>query len=162
MTSPRRFLVLLALLFWQGGFTFYASVVVPLGTEVLGSAEAQGWVTRRVTNALNLSGLAALAVLGWDLALSRDPDARRRRLRWLAWGLLAATLAVLVGLHLRLDALLDAERRQILDRPAFRGLHRWYLWVSTLQWACGLLAAWWTLRAWQGEDRRRADPTRPG
>jgi hypothetical protein len=158
MASLRRYLVLLTLLFWQGGFTFYAAVVVPIGAEVLGSAEAQGWVTRRVTDWLNLSGLAAVAVLSWDVAACRDPDARRRRLRWLALGLLAATLAVLFGLHPRLDALLDVSQGRIRDRPAFHGLHRWYLWVSTLQWACGLLALWWTHRAWQGEDRRRDGP----
>ena len=45
----RRFIVLVALCFWQGGFTFYAGVVVPVGTDVLGSSLKQGFVTRRVT-----------------------------------------------------------------------------------------------------------------
>jgi len=29
----RRFLTIAALMFWQGGFTFYAAVVVPIGTD---------------------------------------------------------------------------------------------------------------------------------
>ena len=36
----RRFLVLAALFFWQGGFTFYASVVVPVGQQVFGHSAA--------------------------------------------------------------------------------------------------------------------------
>ncbi len=33
----RRSLVVIALMFWQGGFTFYAAVVVPIGQDVLQS-----------------------------------------------------------------------------------------------------------------------------
>src|SRR5262249_50137002 len=88
MTIVRRFLVLLTLLFWQGGFTFYAAVVVPIGTQVLGSTAEQGRITRRVTPYLNLSGVAGLVFLGWDIGAGRDPLRRRRRLRWLTWLLL--------------------------------------------------------------------------
>ena len=34
MRILRRYLVVIALMFWQGGFTFYAAVVVPVGTAV--------------------------------------------------------------------------------------------------------------------------------
>ena len=54
MTILRRFLVLIALFFWQGGFTFYAAVVVPVGQQVLHSHLRQGFVTQQVTNYLNL------------------------------------------------------------------------------------------------------------
>jgi hypothetical protein len=37
VTMVRRFLLLTALVFWQGGFTFYGAVVVPIGSEILGS-----------------------------------------------------------------------------------------------------------------------------
>ena len=50
----RRFLVLAALMFWQGGFTFYAAVVIKVGQDVLGSHRRQGFVTRRVAQYLNL------------------------------------------------------------------------------------------------------------
>ena len=68
----RRFLVLVALMFWLGGFTFYASVVVPVGQRELGSHLEQGFITRQVTNYLNLSGAVALVVLAWDVAASRE------------------------------------------------------------------------------------------
>lgn len=33
---------------WWGGLCFYAVVIVPIGTEVIGSVE-QGFITQRVT-----------------------------------------------------------------------------------------------------------------
>jgi hypothetical protein len=149
----RRFLVVQMLLFWQGGFLFYAAVVVPIGTEVLGSAANQAWITRRVTSALNLAGVVTVALLAADIALGTDQLRRRRLQRWLVWGLLATSLIALALLHSHLDALMDPDERLIMHRPVFRVLHRWYLWISTFQWACGLAAVWLTLRAWQGEDR---------
>jgi hypothetical protein len=152
MTTLRRFAVMLALMFWQGGFTFYTGVVVPIGTDILGSPEEQGWITRRVTDYLNLAGVVAVVVLGWDIAAGGDPGTGRRRLRWLVWALLAAMLGMLAWLHGRLDAYLDVEQLRILDRPTFRALHRGYLWVSTAQWTCGLVAVYLLLRAWRAED----------
>ncbi len=70
MALLRRFLVLLALFFWQGGFTFYAAVVVPIGQHVFGHLR-QGFVTRQVTVYLNLAGAVALLILVWDLFAAR-------------------------------------------------------------------------------------------
>ena len=79
MILLRRFLVLVALMFWLGGFTFYAAVVVPVGQEDLGSHLEQGFITRQVTKYLNLSGAIALLLLAWDVVASHDrsrPGAR--------------------------------------------------------------------------------------
>src|SRR5437868_7896969 len=108
MTFFRRFLVLVALIFWQGGFTFYSAVVVPVGQEVLGSHVAQGLVTRHVTNYLNLAGAFALLPLAWDTWAS-GIRGRWRRFRWSVWAGMAVTLVVLIWLHLGLDALMDNE-----------------------------------------------------
>ncbi len=148
----RRFLVLIALLFWQGGFTFYAAVVVPTGQEVLGSHLDQGFITRQVTNSLNLSGAVALLVLALDLAAARE-TARVRRLRWLLWLGMVATLVALVWLHPHIDQYLDPETQTVIDHKAFYPLHRLYLWVSTVQWGCAVGYAWLTLRAWRETDR---------
>jgi hypothetical protein len=152
-TLPRRFLVLVALMFWQGGFTFYAGVVVPVGRDVLGSEREQGFITREVTRYLNLSGGIALAVLGWDAVATADRSRLRRWTRLLAWAGMAAALVWLVWLHPRLDALLDPEASRILDRKAFRSGHRLYLWISTVQWGLGIVYAGMTLAAWRAEDR---------
>jgi hypothetical protein len=150
----RRFLVLIALMFWQGGFTFYASVVVPVGQDVLGSHLSQGFITRQVTRYLNLSGAVALLVLALDLAAARE-TAWVRRLRWLLWLGMVAALVVLVWMHPRMDQLLDADTQTIFDYGAFTPMHRVYLWVSTVQWGFGLAYAWLTLRAWREADRRQ-------
>ena len=75
MTFLRRFLVLIAFAFWQGGFTFYAAVVVHVGLHV--DSAFQAIVTTSVTNYLNISGAVALVVLAWDL-LPVDPANWRR------------------------------------------------------------------------------------
>ena len=144
-----RFVVMASLMFWQGGFTFYAAVVVPLGQEMFG--KRQGFLTREVTDYLNLSGAVALLLLAGDIALVRDLP-RRRWLRGAAWGVMAAGLAALVWLHPQLDQYLDLEARRILDRGGFRFTHRWYLWISTLQWGAAIVYILLTLLAWRRQD----------
>lgn len=151
-TLVRHFLVLAAFVFWQGGFTFYSGVVVPLGQKTLGPAE-QGFLTGQVTNYLNLAGGASLVLLAWDLAASCDPSKARRRGLWLAWTGMALSLAVLLALHLRLDGLLDAESMQVLERRLFRTTHRWYLRVSTFQWVCALTCLAILLWSWREADQ---------
>jgi hypothetical protein len=153
MLLLRRYLVLAALFFWQGGFTFYASVVVPVGQQVFGHLR-QGFVTRQVTEYMNLSGAVALAILAWDLIVSRDPAAWRRWGRWLSWAGMVIALLLLYWLHGRLDELLVTKGRIIRDEEAFRPQHRLYLWISTVQWAFALLYLLLTLALWRSQDRR--------
>jgi hypothetical protein len=147
----RRFLVLIALFFWQGGFTFYASVVVPVGQQVFGHLR-QGFVTRQVTVYLNLAGSVALLVLVWDLIAARDPVLWRRRSCWLLWTAMLLTLLGLIWLHGQLNQLLIDKGRIIQDADLFRARHRFYLWISTVQWACSLLYLLLTLIIWRRED----------
>lgn len=152
-TLVRRFVLLLTLLFWQGGFMFYGAVVVPVGSEVLGSHRTQGWITRTVSNYLNLAGLAAVVVWCWEIASASDPVPRRRCLRWGLWTFLLLTLAGQFWLHMRLDEFLDIDSFHVLDGPRFHVLHCWYLNISTLQWAVSLILAAVTLIAWRACDR---------
>src|SRR5579884_592805 len=101
----RRYLTLIALSFWQGGFTFYAAVVVPIGQQVFGHLR-QGFLTRQVTVYLNLIGAVALLVLLWDLLFARDPARWRRWSRWLLWAGMTGMLGWLLQLHGQLDELL--------------------------------------------------------
>ena len=55
----RRFLVILAIGFWLGGFTFYASVVIHTGHRVFGSRLEVGFLTQQVTRWLNVSSVVA-------------------------------------------------------------------------------------------------------
>jgi len=156
MTLFRRFCVLVAIMFWQGGFMFYGAVVVPVGTEVLGSHQTQGFVTRSVTNYLNIAGIVALAFWMWDITSSRYAAVGRRRLRWALWLLLLLTLGLLAWLHVMMDQCLDIESQQILDRGRMRYLHVWYLNISTIQWAASLMLVALTLLTWKAEDCNRA------
>jgi hypothetical protein len=151
VTLLRRSLVLAALMFWQGGFTFYAAVVVPTGQDILGHF-GQGQITRQVTWWLNVVGAIALVPLAWDLLAAQDR--RRPWLRWASLVLMLATLVTLVALHQQLASLLDVK--EATGSPIgrmFRPLHRIYLWVSTLQWAAAVLYAVLSLYAWRAEDR---------
>jgi hypothetical protein len=140
----RRFLVLASLAFWQGGFAFYASVVVPMGEQVLSSPIEQGFVTRRVTNYLNLAGAVALPLLLWDIVAAKTRAFRRI----LPWSAMALVLLLQVWLHPRLDELLDAESMSVLEQDRFYVAHQVYLIASAFQWLCALAFAFLTLQVW--------------
>ena len=152
MPSVRRFLAVFAFALWQGGFLFYSAVVVPVGSDVLGSPAEQGVVTRRVTHWLNLIGVAALTATAWEQARTRDPDPRRMHARWWTWAVLFACQYLLFFLHMLLDAFMSPDGRQVVIGPPFRPVHRMYLWTSTIQWAAALVLMWLMLRAWRAED----------
>jgi len=155
MISLRRFLVVQLLLLWQGGFLFYAAVVVPVGTRVLGSAAAQGVITARVTDTLNAIGVVGLAVVALDLGLTRDPDPRRTAVRWWCWSTAFVCQGLLLVFHQLLDAFMDPDRTRVVIGPPFSPVHRMYLWASSLQWFACLVLTWLTLRAWRAEDSKQ-------
>jgi len=136
----RRFLVIAAVAFWLGGFTFYASVAIPVGMKILGSHLRQGFITQQVTQWLNLTALFALAILAWNaLAVWGQTN---KPLRFTLAGSLILMIAIqleLFGLHPCLDRLLDTQSRQIINDERFDALHRIYLVSSTVQWCSGVL-----------------------
>ena len=155
----RRFVVLAALMFWLGGFTFYASVVVPTGTQVLGnSPRRQGFITRKVTRQLNGYAAVALAILAVEVAASGDPSWPRWWSRLGLWLFMAGCQAALFRLHGQLDSLLVERGGIVLDVNAFRPLHRAYLWTHTLQWGAGLVFIVLVLLGWRAGDRSEAAP----
>ena len=142
----RRFLLFQAWALWQGGFLFYAAVVVPTGTDVLGSPITQGFVTQEVTRTLNLIGVVFHLLLAWSLI------AERRTPRWrVRIGIGAASAILLIALfvlHPVLDSFLDPVE-QIVNRPkVFYRWHAAYMWIAAAQWALALANAWLTLGAW--------------
>lgn len=153
MVLARRFLVLIALMFWQGGFTFYVSVAVPMGTAVLRSALHQGFITRRVTEWLNVTAAVALAVLAVELVLCRETSRRAAWARRALWLFMAACQAALFRLHAVLGEMMVEKGRVLTDPEGFYPIHRVYLWAHTAQWFAGVVFVVLTLVAWRGEDR---------
>jgi hypothetical protein len=156
MVIARRFLVLVALMFWLGGFTFYAAVVVPIGTKVLRSERRQGFITRKVTRDLNVTAAIALVVLAVEVFGPGDPSRWRWWLRLGLWAFMVACQVALFALHPSLDSYLRERGGVVLDEAAFRPLHRLYLWTHTVQWAAGLPFIGLVLVGWQARDRRVA------
>lgn len=159
MRTLRRFLVVQFLLLWQGGFLFYTAVVVPTGTQTLGSAAAQGAITARVTDTLNVVGAVGLAVVALDLALTRDTVWRRTYARWWCWGIAFVCQVLLFAFHQLLDAFMDPARTRVVIGPPFYPVHRMYLWASSIMWFACFVLAWLSLLAWRAEDG--SNPPRP-
>jgi hypothetical protein len=145
MIILRRMILLIALMFWQGGFMFYGVVVVPVGAEVLGSHRAQGRITRPVTNYLHGAGAVCLIAWCWEVVSERGTS---RRFRWALLIALAVALAIQVGLHNWLETLLDAEP---LQQPLFGQVHQAYLIVSTAQWLLALTLIALTVQSWSAK-----------
>jgi hypothetical protein len=131
---------------WQGGFVFYAGVVVPIGTEELQSALVQGLITRRVTQWLNAFGVIWHLLLAWDVL--RSPGQPGRRLTARLAGLSALAMIGLILIHPKLDAQIDRNTLSIPDRERFALWHIAYLWLSTMQWLLALVVntIWWVKR----------------
>lgn len=142
MSAFRRFALWMALSFTFGGFLFYASVVVPTGTRVLGTT-TQGFVTRHVTDSLNIAMLGTLTLLVWEIVASRKSRGKRAtRILVVCSALIAVCCLTLWVVHWKLETLLAEEEFAVLDGPGFYQLHRVYLWVSTLQWLSSLPVYW--------------------
>jgi hypothetical protein len=150
MLLVRRYLAIAALLFWQGGFVFYAAVVVPTGQAVLGSHFSQGMITREVAVWINISGAAAIGPLVWECLAAADPARWRLRVRLALWLVMTITLAALFWLRPRLDQMLGEP----YDLGEFRPLHRVYLWTHTVQFVAAAVYLGLTLAAWRAEDQR--------
>jgi hypothetical protein len=157
MTLFRRFVLLLCLAFWQGGFMFYGGVVVTVGASVLGSETEQGFITQSVTNYLNVAGAVCVTVWGVALACDTRLSSRLGRLCWGLWSGIAISLGLLIGLHLVMDHRLDSAGHTILDEQSFLQLHEAYITTSTIQWLLCVALLGLTLAAWRSSDRRSAD-----
>jgi predicted membrane protein len=148
-----RTLLIASFAIWFGGFGFYAAIVVPVGTDVLGSANAQGMITRRVTESMNVFCAIAAGMMLIELFVSwkRSRISDRAVLSMLAIAVLALLIALFV-LHPMMDQMIDPQSGNISDRKRFYSLHRAYLWISTFQWAAGWIWLSILIKSWYSND----------
>jgi hypothetical protein len=179
----RRFLVVFAFAAWQGGFFFYATFVVPVGTEVLDSAKLQGAITQKVSMVLNYLGVVSLIIFAIDQKLGKAPGSYLQaelgtartvsgsylqaelgtartaliRWRWSTWLVMAMLHAALFILHSQLSLLFDPKELVYAnaDRARFKFWHGVYLWIVAAQWLIALVYLGSTIRAWRLNSERQ-------
>jgi hypothetical protein len=124
---------------WWGGLTFYAAVVIPVGSDHFGKT-AQGFVTQRVTWVLN--GAAVVLLLLLARPIWRNPE----RLGRISWSIMAIATGGLIVVHRQLDSFLDFTERAVAADTPFYGWHQVYLWLTIVSWVTGPIMAWRWLR----------------
>ncbi|MGE3821459.1 MAG: hypothetical protein AB7I30_18775 [Isosphaeraceae bacterium] len=146
-----RWLALVAIAVWFGGFTFYSAVVVPLLSDVMGKVEAGSMITREVTVTLNWIGVGAMAVW-WALAIAERSTGDRwaGRVRLACLGVNSALLGWLFALHRQLGEQIDTA-----SMTGFYARHEFYLILSTIQWAATLVLIAASLRIWSAASDQR-------
>lgn len=137
LTGSWRTLLLLVWGLWWGGLCFYAVVVVPIGTDSIGTVD-QGFITQRVTWWHNLIFGAFVACLAAETC--------RRRSRMLLFFLvsLGAIEIALVLWHSRLTGMMDFQDRTVPE--SFYDQHAVYLWMTAAEWGLGMLIPAWLFR----------------
>ncbi len=125
-----RLFVLLVWATWWGGIFFYASVVVPIGTEVIGSME-QGFITQKVSRIHNGLSVAFLTCLGIESI----------RLQSISLGVVSTTLAAnvlfLTLWHAHLTSNMNFAEHSVPSR--FYQQHAVYLWLFAVEWLQGMV-----------------------
>ena len=149
MIITRRFVLVLALMFWQGGFMFYGAVTVPVVRARLDRGN-RGKITQEVTQWMNLAGTIALLGMMADVVAS---PLGRKRWRWVAWLVMAVPHPALVLLHREMSRQMAVPGFDASDLAPFFSWHRVYLLINTVQWAAGMVFAILSLKAWREEDR---------
>ena len=155
--AARRFIVIAAIAWWLGGFTFYSGVAIPMGVQVLGTHRAVGFITEHVTNWLNVGGVIALGILFWNLSLVGPGRGKiLRRTLLITWLAMAAIEIELIAIHPVMDRLIGfvvplpgaSPVRTIFNEDRFTLLHHVYLISTTVQWLFGVVHVWCVSLAW--------------
>ena len=126
------FLTIITFALWWGGFTFYASWVIPTAHEVTGNHILTGMITQRVSNVLNVLTTAFIAVSMVTFYVEK-----RERKQWIPLSIIAGGLLVLVVLHPKMDTFVQVETQSLSDKTGLYAYHRVYLLVSTAMWLAG-------------------------
>lgn len=153
-----RNLAMLSMMLWMGGFTFYAGFVLHTLEDIYGEPEA-GFVTQRISDIFNVSGVVALAVW-WALVVMERRWFATRGGGMRAWSWIRLlSLAISTGLLVYLMALNPRLDEHLATRgtSGFYALHQTYLIASVAHWAVNLAATVATIAGWTMETGMMGD-----
>jgi hypothetical protein len=154
-TLLHRYLVLLTLAFWMGGFTFYTGVVIHTANHVMSGERDVGFITQQVTNWLNRIGVLSLVILAWAAWSTRRGIPRQFLI--FSWFGMAATQIGLYFIHPVLDQMMDTSAHKIHGAmDVFFNWHRLYMAVATAQWGAALVFLWLIVMLWRQADLQSA------
>ena len=114
---------------WWGGLSFYAIVVVPIGTEQIGSV-GQGFITQEVTQWHNVFSMLFV------LCLAIEAFNRKTRSVWIVVALLATITIALLIAHSMLSQQMDFQKKTVPTN--FYSQHAIYLWITAAEWFVGM------------------------
>lgn len=135
-----RVLVFLLFAFWFGGLTFYVSVVIPNGINILGEVSKMGLITQKATRVLNISSM--LFIFAALLFITVNYRDYRRPLRILHFVLIALLLTAQIYLnylHGVMDTYLIGHTLNAADRGIFMTFHRTYEILTPFSWILGVV-----------------------
>ena len=132
-----RFCLILVWGTWWGGLCFYAIVVVPIGTEVIGSVE-QGFITQQVAQWHNRISIVFL------LCMMVEAYRQRCRILWSLAAILAIVELALMAWHMHLTKMMDFTHHAVPNH--FYAEHAVYLWITAVEWFLGMLIPPWLFR----------------
>jgi hypothetical protein len=154
----RRYCYILLLGAWMGGFTFYALIVIPTAQRVLESERDAGFITRQVTNWLNLIGAGVLLILVWLLAAGRRCLPPRLRFGLAAtWAIMVLAQLGLFLTHPLIDRFLEVPGHKLHHYEQFDKMHTVYLVFATTQWVAAMLQIWIVLLTWRLQDQAKLE-----
>ncbi|MCP4192644.1 MAG: hypothetical protein GY768_18675 [Planctomycetaceae bacterium] len=147
-------LLLLFALYW-GGLTFYTGFVVRIAHAVLDDPMDGGLITQRVTVVLQMLGAVTVVLMACNCAVVFWHS---RKYGYPLIGCTTLLSCALIGLflvHGHLDAVIDVEAFEIIDRDAFDAAHQRYNQLTTIQWLSAFAYLPITVFAWRSIDASR-------
>jgi hypothetical protein len=149
-----RILLLLGFALYWGGLTFYTGFVVRISHDVLNDPMDGGLITQRVTGVLQILGVVTVVLMVFNcVVVVRQSQKYGYALVGCAT-LLGCSLIGLFVVHGHLDAIIDVDAYEIIDRAEFDAGHRRYNQLTTIQWLACLAYLPITVFAWRSIDAR--------
>lgn len=134
-----RYLAILSVALWVGGFTFHTSVTLRVGGGIIGGLE-QGYVTQAALGKLHWLALAMIVMTAIDSGIHWQRIGKiTRGVQCAAAVIMTVLLVMLVRAHAEMSALMDPDSMTRPDKAAFSPLHQQYQKFASALWLCAMV-----------------------